>query len=98
MGGGAGRQDSRSGGAGGGLQELDGAGAVGAGRTRWLTRKEMARYRRARWQFLWVVGQEGRWQGARWGRGSRGKEDQMAREGGGRVQQGQMAVAGVVGW
>ena len=71
----------------------DRVGAVGARRARWLTR-EMVGYRRARWQFLWVVGQEGRWQGARWGRGSGGKESQMAREGGdGRVQEGKMAVS-----
>ena len=121
-------------------REPDGAGVVRARRARWPTREEMAGYRRARWQFLWVVGQEGRWQGARLGRGSRGKEGQMARregmagcrrvtwqflcgwwgrgmarsqmgqeqwgregqmarEGGdSRVQEGQMAVAGAVGW
>ena len=72
----------------------DGTGAVGASRARWPTREEMAGYRRARWQFLWVVGQEGRWQGSRWGRGSGGKQGQMAREeGDGRVQKGQMAVS-----
>ena len=43
--------------------------------------------------------QEGQWQGARWGRGSGGKEGQMAGKGGdGRVQKGQMAVTGVVGY
>ena len=63
-------------------REPDGAGTVGARRARLLTREEMAGYRRARWQFLWLVGQEGRWQGAKWGRGSEGKEGQMAREGG----------------
>ena len=79
-------------------REPDGAGAVGARRVRWSTSEEMAGYRRARWQFLWVVGQEGGWQGARWGRDSRGKEGQMAGEGGdGRVPEGQMEVAGAVG-
>ena len=65
-----------------GGREPDEAGAVVARRVRWQTREEMAGYRRARWQFLWVIGQEGRWQGARWGRGSGGKEGQMARKGG----------------
>ena len=55
-GGGAGGPDSRGGGAGQDGREPDGAGAVGARRARWLTREEMAGYRRARWQFLWVVG------------------------------------------
>ena len=41
----------------------------------------------------------GGWQGARWGRGSGGKEGQMAGEGGdGRVQESQMAATRVVGW
>ena len=40
-------------------REPDRAGAVGARRARWLTREEIAGYRRARWQFLWVVRQEG---------------------------------------
>ena len=79
-------------------REPDGAGAVGARRARWLTREEMVGYRRARWQFLWVVGQEGRWQGARWGRSSRGKEGQMANKGGdGRVQEGQITISVGVG-
>ena len=51
-----------------GGREPDEAGAVGARRVRRQTREEMAGYRRARWQFLWVMGQEGRWQGTRWGR------------------------------
>ena len=54
---------------------------------------------RARWQLLGVWGQEEGWQGARCGRGSGSKEGQMVREGGdGMVQEGQMGVAGVVGW
>ena len=115
------------------------------GQEHWGKKGQMADKRgdgrvQARWQFLWVVvqdgddrepdgagevgqggpdGQGGRgwqgaggpdgsfcgwwgrrgWQGARWGRGSRGKEGQMAGEGGDdKVQEGQMAVAGVVGW
>ena len=70
-------------------REPDGAGSVGARRARWPTREEMAGYWRAKWQFLWVVGQEGRWQGARGGRGSGRKVSQMAGEGeNGRVQEG----------
>ena len=95
VGGGAGGPDSRVVGQEGDGREPDWAEEVGARRVRWPTREEMAGYRRARWQFLWVVGQEGRWQGARWGRRSGGKEGLMAGEGGGgRVQEGQIAVAG----
>ena len=68
VGGGAGGPDSRESRARGDGREPDWAGAVGTRRVRWLTREEMAGCRRARWQFLWVVGQEERWQGARWGR------------------------------
>ena len=43
-------------------------------------------------------GTGGEWQGAQWGKGSGGMEDQMAGEGGNdRVQEGQMAVAGCRG-
>ena len=58
-GGGAGGPDSRGGMAGGDGREPDGAGAVRARRARWSTREEMAGYRRARWQLLWVVGRRG---------------------------------------
>ena len=82
VGGGVGGSDSKGDGAGRGGREPDGAGAVGAKRDRWSTREELAGYWRARRQFLWVVGQEGGWQGARWGRGSGGSMGQMAGEGG----------------
>ena len=59
VGGEAGGLDSRGCRAGGDGREPDGAGAVGERRARWLTREEMAGYRKARGSFCGWWGRRG---------------------------------------